>query len=163
MYMIEVLVAATISMAVLAGVLSATSMLYKTATTNRNHVLATDIAQEIMDNARNSSYGKLLTTLGGAETVTQDLPLYAYPSDPSTALFPRPLLRNDDSNSGMTHTTASQNSRFEGTVSETLTNLTPDTTTNGLIEVLVDIRWHDNNGPHEYKVNTQIAQTGVHN
>lgn len=161
-YLVEVVFAAGVSMVFLGGVLGITSSLYKAGTQNQNQIMATNMAQEVIDNARNSTFGKLQGFLNGQTSVTQNIELYDYPADPANSMFPRPLLRNTSSGSGMTYESITLENQFQGTVTETLTDLAPGSTTNGLIGVEVDIVWNDSTGPHTYTVKTEISQTGVH-
>ncbi len=136
---------------------------YRATTSGENQVIASNLAQQVIDNARNSTYMKLLSHLGGGTSASQDLSLYQFPPTPETAMFPRPLIRNLDASSGMTYSEASQNRSFAGTVTQTIQNLTPGEDSNGQVRVTVLIAWKDSRGPHHFQTGTTIAQTGIHN
>lgn len=142
------------------------SSMYRTTSSGENQVLATNMAQQLIDNARNSTYTHLRDDiLGGGTNVTQTVSLYTYPSNPNSAVFPRPLLRNESSSgpSSMNYSQSSRNKVFNGTVTEQLTNLTPGNMTNGMIRVMINVAWTDSKGPHSYSTATTISQTGIHN
>jgi len=160
--MVEVVVAAGICMTAVAGSLSTMASLYRHGTQNQNQILAADMAQEVIDNVRDSNYSKLKSFLNGGTTASQSLPLYTFPADPSISMFPRPLLRNTDSTSGMSYQSATLTSGFNGTVAETITDLAPGNTTNDLLDVKVNVQWQDSTGQHTYLVDTQVSQTGIH-
>jgi type II secretory pathway pseudopilin PulG len=164
--MVELLVAITIGSILMMAVFDSATAMYRASASGENQVIATNMAQQVIDNARNSTYSKLRDTLlAGNVTATQDLPLYEYPTNPTTSMFPRPLLRNLDMQSGGDAHDALKIAAktFNGTVTEQLTNLTPAEMQNGMIRVDVFVRWKDTRGPHTYTTGTTISQTGIHN
>jgi prepilin-type N-terminal cleavage/methylation domain-containing protein len=168
--LMECMVAVVVGSILLYAVYNCTSLMYTASTTNENQVLATNMAQQVIDNARDSRYDELNyqcngdPTSGSTGTNSQVLNLYDYPtSDPN--FFPRPLLRNLSTAAGMSYTTASTQQAFPGTVTETLTTLQPydpDART-GSMKVSVLVAWTDSRGPHKYTTSTIISQTGIHN
>jgi type II secretory pathway pseudopilin PulG len=165
--LVECMVSVVVGSILLYAAYSSTSLMYKTSTTNENQVLATNMAQQVIDNARDSTYGKLNLLCNGSAVATtvgtnsQQLDLYGYTS----TFFPRPLLRNLDTNAGLTYTQASKNQAFPGTVTETLTTLQAydGTARTGAMKVGVVVTWKDGRGTHNYKTATVISQTGIHN
>jgi type II secretory pathway pseudopilin PulG len=168
--LMECMVAVVVGSILLYAVYTGTAIMYTASTTNQNQVLATNMAQQVIDNARDSRYDELNYQCNGdptsasTGTSSQVLNLYDYPtSDPN--FFPRPLLRNLNSGAGMTYTTASNQQSFPGSVTETLTTLQPydpDART-GAMKVSVLVSWTDSRGPHKYTTSTVISQTGIHN
>jgi len=142
--------------------------MYRMSSSGENQVLATNMAQQVIDNARNSTFTKLKNLLAGGNTVSQTINLYDYPLNPATSMFARPLLRDESVNSAMTYQDESTAKRFNGTVTETLTDLAPGAAVNlGLIKVDVLVQWKDSRsgstGTHTYSTSTTIAETGIHN
>lgn len=163
----ECMCAVIVGSVLLYAVYGTTSTLYKAATVNENQVLASNMAQQVIDNARDSTYNQLNTLCNGSATSTatgsasQVLDLYGTTS----TFFPRPLLRNQGSGSGMTYSTASKKQIFNGTVTETLQTLNAYDATNytGSMRVNVTVAWTDSKGSHTYKTGTIISQSGIHN
>jgi type II secretory pathway pseudopilin PulG len=171
--------AVTIGSILLLAVFNSASSMYRASVSGESQVLANNMAQQVIDNARNSSYDHLYFQIHQQQppangnglapgTVTQTLSLYDYPTSPSNPLlqlFPRPLLRNLNASAGLTYSTATTRQAFPGTVTETLTELSQYDTTNytGQIKVTVNVSWRDNTGPHQYTTSTTISQSGIHN
>jgi len=161
------------------AVFGSASSMYIMSSGNENQILASNMAQQVIDNARDSSFGTLNLECNGSVqststgTSSQVLSLYQYPSG-SNPFFPRPLLRNTASTAGMSYSTASTNKPFPGTVTETLTTINayvpqpPDVAIStgpatGEIQVTVLCQWKDSQGSHKYTTSTLISQTGIHN
>jgi prepilin-type N-terminal cleavage/methylation domain-containing protein len=164
-HLVEMLIAITISAVLMMSAYSSGTAMYRASASGENQVLASSMAQQVIDNARNSTYRHLRDDVLGAGVVTktENISLYDYPVNPQFAMYPRPLLRNLATNSGMVFSDEAMAKAFNGTVSETLTNLTPAETENGMIRVNVDVRWSDSRGQHSYSTGTTISQTGIHN
>lgn len=163
------MVSVTVGSFMLYAVYSGTALMYTASTNNENQVLASNMAQQVIDNARDSTYGQLNSLCNGTASstgtntnVSQVLNLYNYPT--GNAFFPRPLLRNLNGAAGMTYSAASTNQLFPGTVTETLNTLSAYDPINctGAIQVKVICQWKDTRGPHTYKTSTIISQTGIH-
>jgi hypothetical protein len=172
----ECMAAVTIGSVMLYAIFSATSLFYTTITTSENQIIATNMAQQVIDNARNSTYPNLNSLVNGSQTstalnaVSQRLDLFGYTS----TLFPRPLLQNRQATttgSGpafqATYSTAAQNHAFpaSGTVTETLTTLDAYDSVNlsGAMQVNVVVAWTESRGKHSYSISTLISQSGIHN
>jgi hypothetical protein len=151
--------------------------MYTASVSGSNQILATNMAQQVIDCTRNMTYDHIYFLIHGQApptnakgtlaTATQTLSLYSYPADTSTSFFPRPLLRNESTNppAAMTYNAASVRQRFPGTVTETLTETSrydPNNFT-GQTDVTVVVRWSDCRGAHNYTSKTTISQTGIHN
>lgn len=154
------LIAVSIGGVLLSATYGSAMAMYRFSAGGENRVLASTMAQQVIDNARNARFDHLRDDLlGNNATVTQVLNLYDYPANPKVACFPRPLLRD----SNLTYSTAAVAKQFNGTVKETLVNLIPGEMNNGLIRVNVLVEWDDTQGHHTYKTGTTISQTGIHN
>jgi prepilin-type N-terminal cleavage/methylation domain-containing protein len=162
-HLLELMVSVSIGTVLMMAIYGSSLGFYRTTSGNEGQVIASNLAQQVIDNARNSTYAKLLSFLGGGNSVSQSLLLYDYPADRSTAMFPRPLLRNLNVDSGMTYTQKSIQKRFNGSVTETIMNLTPGDIKNGQLRILVLVAWSDSNGQHQYNTATTISQSGIHN
>ena len=163
--LVEMMMATVIGTYLLTSVYGTALAMYRAISSGQNQMLASNMAQQVIDNARNSTYGYLRDTLlggPGVPSATQQLSLYSYPTN-NPAFFPRPLLENLADTGVFTYSPSAQTSKFSGTVSETLLNLTPNNTTNGQIQVFVTVAWVDARGPHVHKTSTVISQTGIHN
>jgi prepilin-type N-terminal cleavage/methylation domain-containing protein len=163
MQLLELMVAVSIGAILMMAVYGSSMGFYRATNNNENQVVAANLAQQVIDNARNSPYFRLMTLLNGNNTVSQNLDLYDFPANPATAMFPRPLLRNQNTNSGMTYSQRSLDKLFNGTVTQTIDNLAPGDANNGQLRVSVLVAWKDTRGHHEYRTATTIAQTGIHN
>lgn len=160
MQLVEMLIAVSIGGVLLSATYGSAMAMYRFSAGGENRVLASTMAQQVIDNARNSRYSHLRDDiLAGNNTVTQTLSLYQYAADPKTSCFPRPLLRD----ANLAYTSAATAKQFNGTVKETVVNLTPGEMNNGLIRVNVLVEWDDPQGHHTYKTGTTISQTGIHN
>jgi type II secretory pathway pseudopilin PulG len=163
--LMEMMVATVIGTFLLTSVYGTASTMYRAISSGQNQMFASNMAQQVMDNARNSTYGYLRDTLlggAGVGSATQQLSLYSYPTA-NPAFFPRPLLQNRADTGVFSYSPRAQGSQFKGTVTETLVNLTPNKTTNGQIQVFVSVAWVDSQGPHLHKTSTIISQSGIHN
>lgn len=156
-YLVEMLVALVIGTMLMLASYGTQMATYRSGTTAQNQVLATNMAQQLIDNARNCTYSRLLTILNGSIQVEQTVPLYEAPT--GAALYPRPLLRSPD----LTYSSQADNQKFGGTVTQTLLNLTPGAPDDGMIRLDIMVRWDDTTGNHVYTTSTTISQTGIHN
>jgi type II secretory pathway pseudopilin PulG len=182
--LMETMVAVIVGSILLYAVFSSASAMYVASTANENQVLASNMAQQVIDNARDSSFGELnaecnggnpQSTASGSSFAVLNLYGYTASSAGQPAMFARPLLR-DYADAGLTYSQASKNKAFPGTVTEYLTVMSPyvpqypevppnivagDPT--GAIQVQVVCAWNDSKGKHTYTTQTVISQTGIHN
>jgi type II secretory pathway component PulJ len=153
MYLIEVMVSCLVGALLLLVTYGQVASLFRQNTTNQNQVLATNIAQQLIDNARNSSWNDLSAIASDGQW--QDVPLYQ--DSPGNALFPRPLLQNPE----LTYSDDAQANKFNGTAREKLTIQNAAAT---LLLLQIEISWTDSKGSgHRYNTETVISQTGIHN
>jgi hypothetical protein len=155
--LIECLVSVAVAGLIMSFLLDAVSRTYRASSTNHNQVIASNLAQQVIDHARDMTYGDLLQLLNGDSSVTQILSLYEENSE--VTLFPRALARNQTSTADLAYSLAAQNDIFSGTVTETLSSLQP---ASNAVQVRVDINWSDSSGPHTFSTFTQITEYGIH-
>lgn len=167
MALVECLMAAVISTIVLLAMMQMISIQYRACTETENQTLAANIAQEIIDNARNVEYTSLTSLVGSGvgSTTTQDVPLYT--TSPTSTIFQRPALENR-SDPSMVYSNASLHSNFNAgannSVQVTLTRLAADSLNyTGELELAVLIKWTDTLGNHSYQTSTTISESGIHN
>jgi type II secretory pathway pseudopilin PulG len=154
-YLIETLIACLIGSVLLLATFTQVTAMYKQGTTNENQIIATNMAQQLIDNARNSTWGDLSAI---ADTGWQTVPLYTVPNTPASVLFPRPLLRNPN----LTYSAAASGQLFNGQAQERL--VTVNNAAGTVLRLEVDITWSDSKGTgHEYQTQTIISATGIHN
>jgi hypothetical protein len=154
-FLIETLMAALIGSILLLATYGELTGFYRQGSTNTNQILATNMAQQLVDNARNSTWAELTAIAG---TGWQDVPLYTMPSYTNTTLFPRPLLRNPD----LTYNAKSTNQTFNGNAKERL--IAETNTAGDILRLQIEITWKDQKGSgHKYTEETVITKTGIHN
>lgn len=149
-FLVEAMIAALIGCVLLLAAYSQVAALYRQGTSNENQILATNMAQQLIDNARNCTFSTLNTYANQGWTT---VPLYVV--NGTNALYPRPLLRNPN----LTYSAASTSQQFNGEVQERLT-----TVSGSVMRLEVRITWADQKGNgHEYRTQTLISQNGIHN
>lgn len=154
-YLIETLVAALIGSILLLATYTELMGFYRQGSANTNQILATNMAQQMIDNARNSTWQDLLNVAG---TGWQDVPLYSMPSSTASTLFPRPLLRNPL----LAYSQQATNQTFNGNARERL--ILETTTAGDVMRLQIEITWKDQKGSgHKYTEETIISKTGIHN
>jgi Tfp pilus assembly protein PilV len=153
MYLIEVMISCLVGALILLVTYAQIASLLKQGTTNQNQVLATNIAQQLIDNARNSSWTELSAIATNGQW--QDVPLYQ--ESPGNTLFPRALLRNP----ALHYSDEATANKFLGSARE---KLTAQNASGTLLLLQIEIQWTDSKGSgHSYSTDTVISQTGIHN
>lgn len=171
--LVELLVSVAISGIVITAIGGGMMKMMNFTSSGQNQLLAADIAQEVIDNSRNMSFGRLNALCDQPQPITLlvNRRSAADTTDPYNA-FPRPLGQDwvnlqyhQDDALGNSKT---QSNRFHGDaadgglVQETLTRQVVAGNTTINVEVLV--RWQDGrNGQHTYRSSTLIADRGIHN
>jgi hypothetical protein len=129
------------------------SQIHRFSTTGEKQLVAAAIAQEVIDNARDTSYAALQTLVPSSP---HTLPINSGDGSLDPA-FPRPLVLDLTS---LTWTTASRNSRFYGTVTESVSYSPLVANT---LQVIVKVQWTEDGGMSKsYQLSTLISQYGVH-
>jgi type II secretory pathway pseudopilin PulG len=164
-YLVECLISALISGILAAAIFALSSMMYRASATNQNQILASNMAQQVIDHARDQTFGDLLAEVAFSPQTLSD---YTFPTKPAPSsgqsLFPRPLVCDMDPSQNMTYNALSlvrdgPSGGFQPTVVETLTNMAP---TLNAVQVQVTITWKDAQGPHSYSASSTINQYGIH-
>lgn len=152
-FLAEMLVALLCSSILAAALIGNISETYRLSTSGQNQVLASAMAQEVIDNTRNTSYTTLASYIGTPYT------LVVHKESASTvfpAIYPRQLMMNM---SDMVWTQQAQDNKFVPTVTETVT-AGPLANT---VRVTVDISWFENGQGRTYSMSTIISENGIHN
>jgi type II secretory pathway pseudopilin PulG len=149
-YMIEMLMAIATTAMLLAALCDNLSLCTRFATSGQNQALAFSIAQEQIDNTRNTPYGSLpfgtFTLLVNRNDSGQIGP----------AVNPRPLLLDTVNE---TWSTAARNNGFNGTVTETVsTGPYPNTK-----QVVITVTWTEGTATRNFQLGTLVSQQGIHN
>lgn len=155
--LIEVLVSVVISGIIMAAVMSQLTSSQRFTTQTRNQVIASDIIQEIVDNARNLSWNELLANVGTHELRVNQL----VAGQANDNFFPRPLIQDrvnlnysDNGELNMFRADAENGGR----VRVVLTNQN-----NGSVRVDITVTWAEHAKTRTQTATTVIAQTGIHN
>lgn len=162
--LIELLVGVLLTSALSSAIVSDWSQMLRFTTKGQNQVIAADLAQEVIDNARNSSWNELIANSNGGVPQTLLVNRH-YSGEAGPAIFPRPLLQDwDNSSSGLgaTYSQAARSGAFNGTVTETVTD-----NADGSVRVTVNVNWQEAGQlagtTRNYSLSTLIAQNGIHN
>lgn len=147
--LIEMIVAILIISLLMAGIVDSLAQVLRGTTATQNQTFAISIAQEIMDNARNSNWQTLMANQG-----TQTLMVKGVES--KTGMFPRTLMPDYTASS---FSSEGQNNTFRGNVRQTLTLVGPSR-----MRLDVNIDWpSDNAGKNrQMQVSTMISEHGIH-
>jgi type II secretory pathway pseudopilin PulG len=164
-YLVELLVAVFISSLFAAAVASSMADSTRLTTSSQNQVLAANIAQELIDNARNTPFNTLATYC--QSTPYALLVNKTSSAETGPAVQPRPLLLDMSSH---TWSTDSKRNLFRGTVTELVQGLDTAfavTTANPppYIRVTITITWIDGSTTNNktYSLQTLISEQGIHN
>src|SRR5688572_5576594 len=90
--LIECLVSVAVAGLIMSFLLDSVTRTYRASSTNQNQVTASNLAQQVIDHARDMTYGDLLQLLNGDSSVSQTLSLYE--ANSAVTLFPRALARD---------------------------------------------------------------------
>lgn len=124
----------------------------------QNEVLASTMAQEVLDAARDLPYATL-QGYAGTYNLTVQLPQGG--GSINCPPYPRPLLL-DDSNFSYGASQYGQKALYN-TLTATTCSGTETIQNNGdnTCTVTVTINWRDSTGPHQFIASTRIAQNGI--
>lgn len=165
LYLVELLVAVVISSMFAASLAASMADSTRMSSSSQNQVLAANIAQELIDNARNTPFATLANYC--SSTPYTLLVNKTGSSQTGPVILPRPLLLDMSSH---TWTADSQRNLFRGTVTELVQGLDTGfstTTANPppYIRVTITINWIDGSttGQKNYTLSTIISEHGIHN
>jgi len=155
--LVELLIALVIAGFVSVHIMKGFSQLLCSTTSVHNQIAACDIAQQVMDNARNQTYDQLVAEAGSHTLVVNDTT--GATIDP---IFPRALLQDQVN---LTYREDTKINRFRadasdgGIVTATILN-----NNNGTSRVNVHIAWSDPGGARKFHdASTLISEKGIHN
>lgn len=159
MHLVEALIAVVLSGIMMAAIMKNLTSSQRFSTSVKNQVVASDLVQEIVDNARNLSWTELTSpNIVGFHVLRVNQITAGQANDP---FFPRPLLQDQ---ANLTYTQNATKAKFHGDVEDSgqvaaqIVNLN-----NGSVRLFVQVRWRENGGVREVRNTTTISQTGIHN
>lgn len=163
--LVELLVAVLVTTIISVGLMDTIAKTHAASTITSNQIMATNIAQQVLDNARNSSFNALLALAGTGPTN-----LVANRFDAGTtmpAALPRPLLLDTTQ-----YTYRSVNQTGTGNVfGGNNANVTQEVVTiggvapNRSLRLIVRVNWPNENGTgrRSMEISTVINESGIHN
>lgn len=167
-YLVELLVAVFISTLLAAALAENMSQTLKLTNSGQNQIIAAAIGQELVDNARNTTYFHPDASVPNLCHMLGNHTLEVNEANTSTSpVASRPLMLD------LTNLDWSQDAddnQFVGTVTETIsdagwgsyTDPTLGAIPNGIrVDILVS--WNERNMPKTYSLTTYISRNGIHN
>lgn len=127
------------------------------STGSERQLIARELAQQILDNARNQTWTQLQAGVANQGGASYTLLTNKYGGEVGPAISPRPL-HLDKQN--LSWTDQSSTNMFRGTCRLALAYV-PGSTTE--INATATINWGDSRGPHSLTASTVISQFGIHN
>lgn len=156
--LVEMIVGVLVSSIFAAAVVQSMSQGLSLTSGAQNQVVASSMAQEVLDAARNLPYATLSGYTGTWPLTVQ---LAEGGSPVSCPPYPRPLLLD---NSNFTYGSSQYGGQaLSNTLSAANCNATEDIVNNGdnTCTVTVTVNWSDSTGNHTFAVSTRIAQNGI--
>lgn len=149
---VEMLISIFVLSIFLAASTDSFARVYTQGTASQNEVIAANIAQQLIDIARNTGY-TTLSASGTADGVWHDVGVYATSSSGQPSYINRPLLIYGNSSE-------TQSNQFHGTVRQSLSNLG-----SGRLQLLVEVSWPSElgSGSRLLSASSLISQYGIHN
>jgi hypothetical protein len=160
--MVEVLIASLMGMTISAAIMSQLTGCMRATSAFQNQIMAADIAQMIMDNARNMDWTQLNSFADGAP---RTLLVNQNSGDVTNAFFPRPLLQD---RTRLTYTNKAMTNVFRGEGTDGGTVQATITTNGGQnansVTLTILIRWFDPivGSLKSYRALTVISEKGIH-
>jgi prepilin-type N-terminal cleavage/methylation domain-containing protein len=165
--LVEMMVAIVVISLLMMGVMDGMAKCREQGSAVQNQIIAANIAQELMDAARDQSWSKLLASAGTVNLAGNYLN-HATGSLATGGIsyIPRPLLTDPATTtySNQTWDTTSNSGKniFRGSVTQTITDLgtVPDT-----ISIVINVSWPSETGgtAKQLTQSTVISQSGIHN
>lgn len=165
-FIVELMVAILVASIMGTAIVNSMSDSLRVSTKAQNQVIATAIAQQVIDACRNRPFDDLITTGGanGCLGTNQALVVNGTSSTVYPAIFPRPLMV-DLSDANASYHQESTNNRFNGTVNVDVTTVgdaNPDTGRHDTVNVAVTVRWReDGPGQRRYRMAANINRFGL--
>lgn len=154
--LVELLVAVLILSILSAGLMDAMAKCFTGSTQTQNQILAANIAQEIIDTARDAGWNMMSDPINVADGAWHNVAVYGSTTS-NPAFLPRTLMVNGNS-------AIAANNQFRGTVRERVTNLGGGAN-NGSVQLEIEVSWPAENGggTRMLKSTSLISQNGIHN
>lgn len=164
-YLVELLVAVFISSLLAAALAENMSETLRLTNSGQNQIIAAAIGQELVDNARNTSYAQGNPNLCGMIGNTYTLNVNS--SNAGNPVSSRPLMMDLTS---LDWSQDAENNKFTGTVTESLSNANWGSFTDPIlgsipngIRVDITVTWNEVRMPKTYSLSTFISRNGIHN
>lgn len=152
--LVEMIVSLGVVSILMAGIVESLALVQRAARASQNHAIASIIAQEMIDEARNQTWTTLNANIG---TITLLVNRTAS-GQTGPSYLPRPLLLDLANN---TYSDAGQNNLFRGTVQQVLA-----LAGSGQLRLTVTVSWPTENSPGQTStltMTTVISEYGIHN
>jgi len=156
LYLIELLVSIAVAALVSAALVEGLADCERISSQGQCQILAAAMAQEQIDNARNSSYADLAALVGS----TQTLQVNKIDTTSGPSLNPRPLLMDQ---MNLVWTPAAITNEFQGTATETVDIANVPGLPAAMLKVTVTVSWKEGGNTRTYSQSTLIAPNGIHN
>lgn len=162
--MLELLMSIAVSSMLAAALVSNLAQTESFSNAGQNQLLAACIAQEMIDNARNTSYSDLVDNIGTHEMVVNRVSDESCPD-----VLPRALLMDEVD---LDFTTESKRNAFWGTAVESIEYL--DAGDPNVLRITVEVSWKEagntkknyvngSNGTNAAVLSTLVSKNGIHN
>lgn len=151
--LVELLVTVLIISIFMAAITDAMAKTYMQTSASQNQVIAANIAQELIDIARDTGYNTL-SQASTADGSWHDVAVYGTAAATQPAYLLRPLMIYGS-------TSPAQNNRFRGSVRQMLTNIG-----NNQVQLQIEVNWPaENSGGvnRQLRASSLISQYGIHN
>lgn len=165
-FLVELMVAILVSSIMGTAIVNGMSDSLRVSTKAQNQVIATAIAQQVIDACRNRPFDDLVTQGGenGCLGMNQSLVVNGSSNATCPAIFPRPLIMTTDDEGAIYHGESTGN-RFQGTAVADVTTVgdqDPDTGRFNTANVAVTVRWSEGGtGQRRYRMSANITRFGL--
>lgn len=151
--LVEMLIAVLVLSIMMAGIMQGLSQMHTGGTATQNQVIAANIAQELVDQARNAQW----TTISSpaiADGAWHNVAVYGSPLSDQPSYLPRALMYDGTSTQGL-------NNHFRGTVRQMVTGMG-----GGQVQLTVQVNWPaetSGGATRSLQATSYISQWGIHN
>lgn len=165
-FLVELMVAIMVSSIMGTAIVNSMSDSLRVTTKAQNQVMATAIAQQVIDACRNRPFDDLVTQGGehGCLGMNQNLVVNGATEATYPAIFPRPLIMTTDDAGAVYHNESTGN-RFQGTAIADVTTVgepDPDTGRYNTANVAVTVRWNEGgSAQRRYRMSANITRFGL--
>ena len=137
----------------MAAITDALAKTYMQTGASQNQVIAANLAQELIDTARDTGY-TALSQPANADGAWHNVSVYGTAASDQPAYLSRPLMIYGSSS-------AAQNNRFQGSIRQRLSNIG-----NNQVQLQIEVSWPaENSGgvTRQLRASSLISQYGIHN